>query len=56
MACPIEIFFADKNAEIPADGDWVQVKGIVGIDSYKSLSAVHDAVVTEIEAPEHEHE
>ncbi len=53
---PIEIFFADKNAEIPADGDWVQVKGIVGIDSYKSLSAVHDAVVTEIEAPEHEHE
>lgn len=52
---PIEIFFADKNAEIPADGTWVQVKGVVGVDSYKSLSAIHDAVVTEIEAPaEHE--
>ncbi len=52
---PIEIFFADKNAEIPEDGTWVQVKGIVGIDSYKSLSAIHDAVVTVIEAPaEHE--
>ena len=52
---PIEVFFADENAVIPADGTWVQVKGVVGVDSYKSLSAIHDAVVTEIEAPaEHE--
>lgn len=51
---PIEIFFADKDAEIPEDGTWVSVKGIVGIDSYKSLSAIHDAVVTVCE--EHVHE
>ncbi len=52
---PIEIVLADKNAEIPEDGTWVNVKGVVGIDSYGSLSAIHNAVVTVSDEP-HEHE
>ena len=51
---PIELIFADKNAEIPADGTWVKVSGVVGVDSYGSLSAIHNAVVTVCEDHSHE--
>ncbi len=56
ISAPIEVIFADKNAEISEDGAWVDVTGVVGVDSNGSLSAIHNAVVTELEAPEHEHE
>ncbi len=42
---PIEIIFSDSDQEIPEDGTWVDVKGVVGPDSYKSLSAVRYAEI-----------
>ena len=43
---PIEVIFLDENAELPKEGDWVKVTGVVGPDSSKNLSGVRDAVVT----------
>ena len=43
---PIEVIYLDKDAQIPADGSWVSVTGVVGPDSTKNLSAVRNAVVT----------
>ncbi len=41
---PIEVIFRDDaEVEIPKDGTWVDVTGIVGPDSNKSLSAVRYA-------------
>lgn len=56
LSDPIELILADKDAEIPEDGTWVKVSGIVGIDSYGSLSAIHDAVITVTEEHDHDHE
>lgn len=41
---PIEVIFADGE-EIPEDGAWVDVTGVVGPDSTRSLSAVRLAKV-----------
>lgn len=46
---PIEIIFADENAQPFEDGTWVKVSGVVGKDSTKSLSAVREAVATVME-------
>lgn len=43
---PIEVIFLDENAELPKEGDWVKVTGVVGPDSTHNLSAVRNAVVT----------
>ena len=42
---PIEVIFSD-DAEIPADGTWVDVKGVVGPDSTKNLSGIRYAEMT----------
>lgn len=52
---PIELKF-DGDIEIPDDGTWVDVTGVIGIDSNRSLSAVHHAQMKIIDAPEHDHE
>lgn len=44
---PIEVMF---DGDIPNDGDWVDVTGVVSVDSTGSLSAVKDATVTVIDA------
>ena len=43
---PIEVFF---DGDITKDGEWVDVTGVVAVDSTGSLSAVRDASVTVIE-------
>ena len=43
---PIEVIF---DGDIPNDGDWVDVTGVVAVDSTGSLSAVRDAKLTVIE-------
>lgn len=43
---PIEVIFLDSKAEIPADGAWVKVTGVVGPSTLKNLSAVRNAEVT----------
>ncbi len=52
---PIEIIYADENAQPFEDGTWVKVSGVVGKDSTKSLSAVREAVVTVMEEPGEAH-
>jgi hypothetical protein len=47
---PIEIYF-DGDVEIPADGTWVEVTGIIGPDTSNSLPVIHDAQIKIIEAP-----
>ncbi len=47
---PIEVIF-DDDVEIPEDGTWVDIVGIVGPDSTKNLSGVRDAKMTLMEAP-----
>ena len=47
---PIEIIF-DGDVEIPADGTWVDIVGIVGPDSTKNLSGVRDAKMTIMDKP-----
>ena len=44
---PIEVMF---EGDIPKDGDWVDVTGVVAVDSTGSLSAVRDATVAVIDA------
>ncbi len=45
-AIPIEVIFDEIKYTVPEDDTWVEVTGIVGIDSTKNLSAVRNAVVT----------
>lgn len=47
---PIEVIF-DGDIEVPEDGTWVDVVGIVGPDSTKNLSGVRDAKITIMETP-----
>ena len=51
---PIEVIF-DDDVEIPEDGTWVDVKGIVGPDSTKSLSGIRYAEMTIMEEPGQEY-
>ncbi len=49
---PIEVIFLDEDAEIPEDGAWVKVTGVVGNGSIATnYSAIHNAEVTVIEEP-----
>ncbi len=43
---PLEVIFLDSKAEVPEDGAWVKVTGVVGPSTLKNLSAVRNAVVT----------
>ncbi len=52
---PIEVIFLDSDQEIPEDGTWVEVTGVVGPSSTKSLSAVRYAEIKVIDEPAHEH-
>lgn len=47
---PIEVIFSE-DVEIPEDGTWVDVKGIVGPDSTKSLSGIRYAEMTLMDEP-----
>ena len=47
---PIEVIF-DGDVEIPEDGTWVDIVGIVGPDSTKNLSGVRDAKMTIMDKP-----
>ena len=47
---PIEVIF-DDDVEIPEDGTWVDVKGIVGPDSTKNLSGIRYAEMTIMDEP-----
>ncbi len=51
---PIEVIF-DKDIEIPEDGTWVDVKGIVGPDSTKNLSGIRYAEMTLMDEPGNEY-
>jgi hypothetical protein len=51
---PIEVFF-DGDVDIPVDGTWVEVTGIVGSDVSGSLAAVHHSKMTVIEKTEDDH-
>ncbi len=47
---PIEVVFADKDASVPADGEWVKVTGVVGPGSIAiNYSAIRNAEVTVLE-------
>lgn len=47
---PIEVIF-DEDVEIPENGTWVDVKGIVGPDSTKNLSGIRYAEMTIMDEP-----
>lgn len=47
---PIEVIF-DEDVEIPEDGTWVDVKGVVGPDSTKNLSGIRYAEMTIMDEP-----
>lgn len=51
---PIEVIF-DEDVEIPENGTWVDIKGIVGPDSTKFLSAVRCAEMTVMDEPGQEY-
>lgn len=51
---PIEVIF-DEDVEIPEDGTWVDVKGIVGPDSTKNLSGIRSAQMTIMDEPGNEY-
>lgn len=51
---PIEVIF-DEDVEIPENGTWVDVKGIVGPDSTKSLSGIRYAKMTLMDQPGNEY-
>ncbi len=51
---PIEVIF-DEDVEIPEDGTWVDVKGIVGPDSTKNLSGIRYAKMTLMDEPGQEY-
>lgn len=52
---PIEVIWSDKDFTVPADGTWVDVTGVVGLDSTKNLSAVRNAVITVMDEPGEAH-
>ncbi len=52
---PIEVIFLDPDQEIPEDGVWVDVTGVVGPSSTKTLSAVRYAEIKVIDEPSHDH-
>ncbi len=51
---PIEVIF-DDDVEIPEDGTWVDVRGIVGPDSTKNLSGIRYAEMTLMDEPGQEY-
>ncbi len=51
---PIEVIF-DGDVDIPKDGTWVDVKGIVGPDSTKNLSGIRYAEMTLMDEPGNEY-
>lgn len=51
---PIEVIF-QEDVEIPEDGTWVDIKGIVGPDSTKNLSGVRYAEMTLMDEPGNEY-
>ncbi len=51
---PIEVIF-DEDVEIPENGTWVDVKGIVGPDSTKNLSGIRYAEMTLMDEPGQEY-
>ncbi len=51
---PIEVIF-DEDVEIPEDGTWVDVVGIVGPDSTKNLSGIRYAKMTLMDEPGQEY-
>lgn len=51
---PIEVIFQDE-IDAPADGTWVDVKGIVGPDSTKNLSGIRYAEMTIMDEPGQEY-
>ncbi len=51
---PIEVIF-DEDVEIPEDGTWVDVKGIVGPDSTKNLSGIRYAEMKIMDEPGNEY-
>ena len=51
---PIEVIF-DDDVEIPEDGTWVDIVGIVGPDSTKNLSGIRYAEVTIMDEPGQEY-
>lgn len=52
---PMEVIFLDSKAEIPEEGVWVKVTGVVGPSTFKTLSAVRNAVVTVADEPGEAH-
>lgn len=51
---PIEVIF-DEDVEIPEDGTWVDIVGIVGPDSTKNLSGIRYAKMTIMDEPGQEY-
>ena len=51
---PIEVIF-DEDVEIPEDGTWVDIKGIVGPDSTKNLSGIRYAEMSIMDEPGQEY-
>lgn len=51
---PIEVIFSE-DVEIPEDGTWVDVVGIVGPDSTKNLSGIRNAKMTLMDEPGNEY-
>ena len=51
---PIEVIF-DEDVEIPEDGTWVDVTGIVGPDSTKNLSGIRYAKIKLMDEPGQEY-
>ncbi len=47
---PIEVIF-DGDIDVPEDGTWVEIKGIVGPDSTKNLSAIRYAEMKILDEP-----
>lgn len=54
-AVPIEVIWSNDDFSVPADKTWVDVSGVVGVDSTNSLSAVRDAVITIMDEPGEAH-
>ncbi len=48
---PIEIIFLDEDQEIPKDGTWIDVTGVVGPGSVSTLSAVRYAEISIMDEP-----
>ena len=51
---PIEVIF-DGDIDVPEDGTWVEIKGIVGPDSTKNLSAIRYAEMEILDEPGNEY-